>query len=211
MEPSGSWRCPCKHKGGVTTESVPWLPLPSPQLRNPLEQPCIPTGSRLKQQRPRWKKVNRTNKREFLPLKSLPFQGFYRPDGDQAGKLRAALQVYYDLGTKGLVQKLPKMPQEAPDSNLPSQVGQILAAGTRMSTHSSANREELLFQRKGKKILTALVGCLEVVKYYYKLGTHPPKSRIWNFRQQLNPNSLEQTPTALFQRAKTHQHDFFLL
>lgn len=140
----------------VTTESVPWLPLPSPQVRKPLGKACIPTGSRLKQQSPHSKKVNRSNEGEFLPFKTSPFL----PDGDQYGKFRAALQVYYDLGTKGLVQKLPKMHQEAPDSNLSlsgwakaEEHPATLAAGTGMSTHSSAHTDpqEFLFQRKMKK------------------------------------------------------------
>lgn len=116
----------------------------------------IPTGSRLKQQSPHSKKVNRSNEGEFLPFKTSPFL----PDGDQYGKFRAALQVYYDLGTKGLVQKLPKMHQEAPDSNLSlsgwakaEEHPATLAAGTGMSTHSSAHTDpqEFLFQRKMKK------------------------------------------------------------
>lgn len=139
-------------KRGVSLRNLLWLPLPSPQVRNPLGKAHIPTGSRLKQQSPHSKKVNRTNEGEFLPFTTSPSQGFSLPDGDQHGKLRAALQVYYDqrLGSKA-PKDAPRGPRLKPS---PLRVGKGWGAPSNpMSTHSSANTdpEELLCQKKGKK------------------------------------------------------------
>ena len=56
------------------------------------------------------------------------------------------------------------------------------------------------------EILIVLMGCLEVVKRYYKIrDINPPKLRYGISDMKL----LEENPTALFQRAKPTKTDYF--